>query len=77
MPETVLLDFLSPGQLGRVVAIHASEELRRRLVALGLKPGNVVELIRKGLFKGPLQIRSGTTDIIIRRHDARQIEISL
>lgn len=77
MQETVLLDYLSPGQAGRVVAIHASEDLRRRLVALGLKPGNAIELIRKGLFTGPLQVRIGTTDIIIRRRDARHIEISV
>ena len=77
MQETKLLDYLSPGQAGQVVAVHADEELRRRLVALGLKPGNRIELIRKGLFTGPLQVRIGTTDIIIRRSDARHIEISL
>ena len=77
MQETKLLDYLSPGQAGQVVAVHAGEELRRRLVALGLKPGNRIELMRRGLFNGPLQVRIGTTDIIIRRRDARHIEISV
>ena len=77
MQETKPLDFLVPGQAGKVVAIHASEDLRRRLVALGLKPGNRIEMIRKGLFTGPLQVRIGTTDIIIRRHDASYIEIAV
>ena len=76
MQETKLLDYLSPGQAGQVVAVHAGEELRRRLVALGLKPGNRIELMRRGLFNGPLQVRIGTTDIIIRRRDARHIEIT-
>ena len=77
MQETKLLDYLSPGQAGQVVAVHAGEELRRRLVALGLKPGNRIELMRRGLFNGPLQVRIGTTDIIIRRRDARHIEINV
>lgn len=77
MQETTLLDQLLPGQAGEVMAVHAGEELRRRLVALGLKPGNRIELIRSGSFKGPLQVRIGTTDIVIRRRDARHIEISM
>jgi len=77
MRETKLLDYLVPGQTGQVVAVHATEDLRRRLVALGLKPGNRIELIRRGLFTGPLQVRIGTTDIIIRRRDARHIEIAV
>ena len=77
MQETKLLDYLSPGQAGQVVAVNAGEELRRRLVALGLKPGNRVEMMRRGLFDGPLQVRIGTTDIIIRRRDARHIEIDV
>jgi len=77
MQDTKLLDYLVPGQAGQVVAVHATEDLRRRLVALGLKPGNRIELIRRGLFTGPLQVRIGTTDIIIRRRDARHIEIAV
>jgi ferrous iron transport protein A len=72
-----LLNHLVPGQGGRIVAIHVAEDFRRRLVALGLKPGNHIEVVRKGLFTGPLQVRVGTTDIIIRRCDARHIEIAV
>ncbi len=77
MQLTKLLDYLAPGQGGQIVAIHAAEDLRRRLVALGLKPGNKIRIIRRGMFTGPLQVRIGTTDIIIRRRDARQIEIAV
>lgn len=77
MQLTKLLDYLAPGQGGRIVAIHAAEDLRRRLVALGLKPGNEIRIVRRGMFTGPLQVRIGTTDIIIRRCDARQIEIAI
>ena len=74
---TQLLEFLSPGQGGRIVAIHATEDFRRRLVALGLKPGKRIEVVRRGFVTGPLQVRIGTTDIIIRRCDARHIEIAV
>ena len=70
------LSLMSRGDRGQVTAIHVQADFRRRLVALGLKPGNHVEVIRKGFFSGPLQVRIGTTDIIIRRCDARHIEIA-
>lgn len=74
MPST--LASLVTGEEAVIVAIHANEMLRNRLIALGFRLGQRVRLIRRGAFKGPLQVRIGGTDIIIRRQDAKHVEIS-
>jgi Fe2+ transport system protein FeoA len=67
---------LRPGDQATVAAIHADAGLRQRLAALGFRIGKRVELIRKGAFAGPLHVRLGTTDVILRRKQAAQIEVS-
>ena len=66
---------LRPGDSGTVAAIHADTGLRQRLAALGFRIGQRVELIRSGAFAGPLHVRLGTTDVILRRKQAAQIEV--
>jgi ferrous iron transport protein A len=67
---------LRPGDEATVCAIHADAGLRQRLAALGFRIGRRVELIRSGAFAGPLHVRLGTTDVILRRKQAAQIEVS-
>ena len=66
---------LHPGDTATIVSIHAEEALHLRLLALGLRNGKQVELIRKASFSGPLQVRVGTTDIMLRRIEAAKIEV--
>jgi len=74
MPST--LASLDPGEEAVILAIHANEVLKSRLIALGFRLGQRVHVVRRGAFKGPLQVRIGGTDIVIRRQDARHVEIS-
>lgn len=69
------LDHLFPEQSGVITAIQAGPELTRRMSALGLRPGRSVEVIRAAPWNGPLQIRVGHTDIMIRRSDAARIHV--
>jgi len=66
---------LRPGDEATVAAIHADAGLRQRLAALGFCIGRRVELIREGAFSGPLHVRLGTTDVILRRTQAAQIVV--
>jgi ferrous iron transport protein A len=43
------------------------------MFALGLRRGREVAMIRKATLNGPLQVRVGSTDLIIRRREARRI----
>lgn len=66
---------MQTGDIATIVSIHAEEALHQRLLALGFRSGKQVELIRKASFSGPLQVRIGTTDILLRRTEAAKIEV--
>lgn len=66
---------LRPGDEATVAAIHADAGLHQRLAALGFRIGRRVEMIREGAFSGPLHVRLGTTDVILRRTQAAQIVV--
>jgi ferrous iron transport protein A len=74
MPATTLAA-LHSGDIATIVSIHAEEALHLRLLALGFRTGKQVELIRKASFSGPLQVRVGTTDVMLRRAEAAKIEV--
>ncbi|MBZ0091764.1 MAG: FeoA family protein [Burkholderiales bacterium] len=74
---TTKLSVLQPGDSGTIAGIHAEEELFHRLMALGFRVGKPLQLIRRAKFSGPLHVRLGTTDIILRANDARHIDINI
>lgn len=67
---------LLPGQTGVIRAIQAEEPLHHRLQALGFRLGKTVEVIRHSKFSGPIQVRIGTTEVMMRLREARMIHIS-
>ncbi len=69
------LAHLHPGDTATIVSIQAEEALHQRLQALGFRSGKQIELIRKASFSGPLQVRIGTTDILLRRSEAAKIKV--
>jgi ferrous iron transport protein A len=69
-----LLDLL-PGSRAVVSAIHAGTNLQRRLAAMGLRPGQTVLMLRRGWWSGPLHLRVGMTELMIRRRDAASIAL--
>ena len=70
-----ILTSLAPGESAIIVAIQTDDALRQRLLALGFRVGKRIELIRKASFSGPLQVRIGTTDILLRRNEAAKIVV--
>jgi len=52
-------------------------EVQCRLLTLGLYPGVEVEVLRRAPMGDPLQVRSGTTLLSIRQHEAEGIEVVL
>lgn len=70
------LSRLKDGETAQVLSIEADEALHHRLMALGFRIGKPVTVIRHGLFRGPLQVRVGMTDVILRRSDAAKIRLA-
>lgn len=75
MPHS--LNQLLPTQGGTITAVNTDVELTRRMSALGPRPGRRVEVVRIAPWQGPLQIRVGHTELMIRRADAAKINIRL
>lgn len=72
---TLTLNRLDPGESGTILALDVAEELDQRLVALGLRIGNSVRLLRRARFGGPLHVRVGTTELMLRTREARCIRL--
>jgi ferrous iron transport protein A len=77
-PASTALSDLLPGHSATVVALRTDDmALHQRLLALGLRIGRQVLVVRRAPFGGPLQLRIGATDILIRRADATPIRVAL
>ena len=70
------LNNLNTGDQATIQGIDAEQALHQRLLALGFRVGKKIELIRRASFNGPLHVRIGTTDIIMRASEARLIQIT-
>lgn len=64
-----------PGEQATIRTIEADEGLFHRLAALGFRNGKRIEMIRRARFGGPLHVRIGTTEIILRKSEANRIKI--
>ena len=67
------LDRLAPDFCAQIAAVHATGMAGERMAALGLSPGRHVTVLRRAPFGGPLHLRIGPTELMIRRADARAI----
>ena len=75
MTKLCSLHTVPAGRCCIIVRIDAAADLAARMRALGLQSGRRVQVMRRSPFKGPIQVRSGQTDIIIRRADAASIQV--
>lgn len=73
--STLKLSSLQPGQTAEIRSIHADEALFLRFQALGFRTGKLVEVLRRARFLGPVHVRIGTTEIMLRPAEAERVEI--
>lgn len=69
------LSAVQAGETAIIQSIHGDPALYHRLVALGFGSGKAVTVVRRGLFRGPMQVRIGMTDVILRLSDADKVEL--
>ncbi len=55
--------------------LPADPVLRERLLALGLRPGEVVTVLRRGRPGGILHLAHGMTEFMLRRQQAAEIQV--
>ncbi len=66
---------LPPGSRVLIQGVNADNDLRARLSALGLAVGKEVDVLRRAGLNGPLHLRAGTTEVILRRSEAAKIQV--
>lgn len=81
MPSTddevplVHLDEVQPGRRVKVVHLKGRGLSRRRLLAVGMVPGAIVEVLRMAPLDDPVEYRVKGTDYSIRRCDAHLVVV--
>lgn len=74
---TLTLDELPTDCFAIVSALDLDFAVRERLGALGLRIGRSLHVVRRIGVSGPLQVRIGHTDLILRNADASRIRVEL
>ena len=70
------LAVLKPGQSATITGMRFEKPFTFRLAAMGFRIGKRVQVIRGARFAGPLHVRIGSTDIMLRRNEAQHIDIA-
>jgi ferrous iron transport protein A len=73
--STTDLPSLPTGVLAAITSVQAEELLGQRLQALGFRVGQPISIVRRSWWSGPLHVRLGTTELIVRRRDAQAIQV--
>lgn len=66
---------LQVGSRARVLHLHASCPVRRRLADMGILPGVEFELVRRAPLGGPVEIAMEGFSLTLRRGEASKIEV--
>jgi ferrous iron transport protein A len=64
------------GRPQRIANLPDDPELRERLLAHGLRPGEVVTVLRRGRPGGILHLCHGLTEFMLRRRQAAEIRVT-
>ncbi len=70
------LNLLQAGEVAKIASVTADEALKARIHGLGLRIGQEVAVIRRARMGGPLQVRVGHTDILMRAEQADLIKLA-
>ncbi len=70
------LNLLKAGEAAKIISVTADEALKARINGLGLRIGQEVAVIRRACMGGPLQVRVGHTDILMRPEQADLINLA-
>jgi len=75
--EQLTLAEMKTGQTGTVVGVLGGHGLVRRLDALGIRPGKKVIKLSSTLFRGPVILRVGSTQVAVGFGMARKIIVEV
>jgi DtxR family transcriptional regulator, Mn-dependent transcriptional regulator len=66
---------MKDGQIGLIIAVEGGRIAAKRLADMGITPGTAIRVIRKTLFRGPVQIEVRGSRLVLGRGLASRIMI--
>jgi ferrous iron transport protein A len=72
----VTLAELKPGEKGRILAVGGSGPLKRRLMDMGLLPGQEVRMEKVAPLGDPLEVTVRSYALSLRRQEAEGVEVA-
>jgi ferrous iron transport protein A len=76
MPKFTL-DQLIPGESAKIIRIHGSGPIRRRLTDMGLTHGAVIDMVKTSPLGDPVEYRLRGYHLSLRKSEAQTIEVEL
>jgi ferrous iron transport protein A len=73
---TLTLDSVAAGETATIYQVNGEPGLHQRLYALGFRGGRQIQMVRRGWLSGPLHIRIGTTEVMLRRREAQSVLVT-
>ncbi len=73
--DVLYLDEVEPGSKVKVVHVRGRGTVRRRLLAVGLVPGAVVEVVRKAPLEDPVEYKVRGFSLSLRSREANLVEV--
>ena len=71
------LSQLERGACARVVSLAGAPRLRRKLMALGLRPSAQLAVLGRAARQGAMEVRAGTVHLMLRADEARDVLVEL
>jgi ferrous iron transport protein A len=75
--DKIILTDLKDGQTGIIVSISGGKNAAKRLADMGLKSGTEIQVLRKTLFSGPVQIGVCGSKLVLGKGLASKIRVVL
>jgi ferrous iron transport protein A len=68
---------LKPGEKGRITAVGAMGPLRRRLMDMGILPGEEVKVVKVAPLGDPIEVTIRSYELSLRKNEAAGIGVEV
>ena len=68
---------LAPGQRGRITSVGASGPMRRRLMDMGLLPGQEIRVEKVAPLGDPIEVTVRSYNLSLRKKEAEEIAVEV
>lgn len=68
---------LKPGQRAKIIKIRGGGETNRRIAAMGMTPGSLVEVERVAPLGDPIDVKVKGYHLSLRKDDVESLEVEL